>query len=148
MVKSYYTYSGTEAKLKALVAEHGAVVTAVAAAGPFSKYAGGVFSGCTSNKQDHAVTVVGYGTDNGVDYWLIKNSWGSSWGEKGFIRLKRGVGMCGVGRALAVPSCQATGGATSAPLTTAKPCEDKYSNCADLAKTNCKKYGESCAKVS
>merc|ERR1719264_45652 len=146
VVKSYYTYSGDETKLKALVAEHGAVVTAVAAAGAFSKYAGGVFSGCTSNKQDHAVTVVGYGTANGVDYWLIKNSWGSSWGEKGYIRLKRGVGMCGIGKSLAVPSCQKVAGATSAPLTTKKPCVDKYSNCPTLAKTNCKQFGSKCAK--
>merc|ERR1712045_839038 len=85
VVKSYYTYSGTEAKLKALVAEHGAVVTAVNAS-PLSKYAGGIFSGCTSKTQNHAVTVVGYGTANGVDYWLIKNSWGTTWGEKGYIR--------------------------------------------------------------
>merc|ERR1712045_32411 len=146
VVSGYYTYSGTEAKLKALVAEHGAVVTAVAAAGPSSKYAGGVFSGCTSNKQDHAVTVVGYGTSNGVDYWLIKNSWGSTWGEKGYIRLKRGVGMCGIGKALAFPSCQKVAGATSSPLTTKKPCVDKYSNCPTLAKTNCKQYGSKCAK--
>merc|ERR1711933_427242 len=55
-------------------------------------------------------------------------------------------GRCGIGTALAVPSCQKVGGATSAPLTTAKPCVDKYSNCADLAKTNCKQFGESCAK--
>ena len=38
-------------------------------------------------------------------------------------------------------------GPTSAPLTTAKPCVDKFSNCADLAKTNCKAHGEHCAKV-
>ena len=44
--------------------------------------------------------------------------------------------------------CSKVAGATSAPLTTAKPCVDKYSNCASLAQTNCKKYGESCAKVS
>ena len=67
------------------------------------------FSGCTSSQQDHAVTVVGYGTSNGEDYWLIKNSWGTGWGEGGFIRLKRGVGMCGVGEALAVPSCSKAG---------------------------------------
>ena len=167
MASSYYTYSGDEEKLKALVAEHGAVVTSgekhskyfyfifseifsssVAAAGPFSNYGGGVFSGCTTSKQDHAVAVVGYGTTNGEDYWLIKNSWGSDWGEGGFIRLKRGVGMCGVGEVLVVPQCEAVAGPTSAPLTTAKPCVDKYSNCPQLAATNCHSYGEHCAKVS
>ena len=56
--------------------------------------------------------------------------------------------MCGVGKTIALPLCTKVGGPTSAPLTTSKPCVDKYSNCADLAKTNCKTYGESCAKVS
>ena len=148
IVGNYYSYSGDEEKLKALVAEHGAVVTSVAAAGPFSNYGGGIFSGCTSSDTDHAVTVVGYGTSDGEDYWLIKNSWGTDWGEGGFIRLKRGVGMCGVGEALAVPLCEAVDGATSAPLTTsAEPCVDKYTSCPEYAEYNCYSYGEHCAKV-
>ena len=54
---------------------------------------------------DHAVVVVGYGTENGVDYWLIKNSWGTQWGEKGYMRIKRGVGMCGIGGTLVTMKC-------------------------------------------
>lgn len=50
---------------------------------------------------DHAVLVVGYGTDNGTDYWLLKNSWGVTWGEKGYFRIlremnKTGPGICGL----------------------------------------------------
>jgi C1A family cysteine protease len=48
---------------------------------------------------DHAVLSVGYGTDPvGGDYWLLKNSWGSSWGEEGYIRIARveGDGICGI----------------------------------------------------
>ena len=62
--------------------------------------------------------------------------------------MRRGVGMCGVGRKIVIPLCERVGGVTSPPLTTTKPCEDKYSNCPTLALTNCYKYGESCAKVS
>merc|ERR1719320_76481 len=64
-----------EETLKKLVHEHGAVVTAVKAEGPFQEYSGGIFVGCPkSDSTDHAVTVVGYGTERGQDYWLIKNS--------------------------------------------------------------------------
>lgn len=54
------------------------------------KNGGGVFT-CPSPKQpnDHAVVIVGYGTENGKDYWLVKNSWGSLWGESGYAKVDR-----------------------------------------------------------
>ena len=60
----------------------------------FRHYSGGVIKqGCGANL-DHAVTAIGYGTDDGQDYFIIKNSWGKWWGESGFVRIA--PDQCGV----------------------------------------------------
>ena len=50
-----------------------------------------------AKKTDHAILVVGYGTENGVDFWLIKNSWGTTWGNAGQMKIRRGRNECGIG---------------------------------------------------
>ena len=153
---SYITHEGDEELLKKMVYEHGAVVGTVVARGPFSRYSRGIFAGCNPyrTRLDHAITVVGYGSEGGVDYWLIKNSWGTSWGENGYMRLKRGVNMCYIGREFTLVTCGLRDGATVAPSTapTQAPCKDESKDCPLLARMNfcfifrneCKKSCQKC----
>ena len=76
------------------------------------QYKKGVFTKCSKGgKIGHSVAVVGYGKEKGKDYWLIKNSWGTRWGEEGYIRIQRGVGACDIGKSMALVKCELTGGA-------------------------------------
>jgi hypothetical protein len=70
----------------------------------FQFYSGGVMDGICGKKLDHGVLLVGYGTDGGKDYWKIKNSWGASWGESGYIRVIRGKDQCGLADAASYPT--------------------------------------------
>ena len=68
----------------------------------FQLYKSGVFTGSCGTKLDHGVLVVGYGSESGTDYYLVKNSWGTVWGDEGYIKLGRGeeynngAGQCGM----------------------------------------------------
>ncbi|CAH2060960.1 unnamed protein product [Thlaspi arvense] len=67
----------------------------------FRHYSGGIFDGECGTDLHHAVTIVGYGvSEEGTKYWVVKNSWGQTWGEGGYMRIKRDVGapegMCGL----------------------------------------------------
>jgi len=83
------------------VVEHGPVAVSVSA-GPWGSYSKGIFDGCSRDAIiDHAVTLTGFGEDKdlGRMFWLIQNSWGPWWGEKGYIRLLRTDGegeFCGI----------------------------------------------------
>jgi len=89
-----------EPLLRAVV-EHGPVAVSLAAGGWFG-YDKGIYDGCLKDAViDHAVTLTGFGEDEEVGqlFWLIQNSWGPSWGEKGYIRLLRTDGeneFCGI----------------------------------------------------
>jgi len=70
-------------------------------------YKSGVFTGACGTNLDHGVLAVGYGTDANQDYWIVKNSWGASWGEAGYIRFAKGAaqagGQCGIANAASYP---------------------------------------------
>ncbi len=87
-----------EDEIKEFLYETGPLAIALNAT-PLQLYMGGIFDVpswlCGSSGINHAVTLVGYGTDS-KDYWIVKNSWGKSWGESGYFRIARGKGTCGV----------------------------------------------------
>merc|ERR1711916_149069 len=62
----------------------------------FQHYTSGVITDSCGTNTDHGVLLVGYGTEDGVDYWKVKNSWGASWGDNGFVRMTRGKNICGI----------------------------------------------------
>merc|ERR1712126_78726 len=99
---------GSEFALKRALAKFGPVSIAVDVERSFQMYESGVYHGddCGPRHLNHAILAVGYGTDEetGKDYWIVRNSWGTSWGEEGYIRVERNAGnMCGVASECYVP---------------------------------------------
>jgi len=67
------------------------------AANDFQTYDSGILE-CMYSQLNHGVLLVGYGTESGQDYWIVKNSWGENWGETGFVRVVNTAGSnCGIG---------------------------------------------------
>lgn len=98
---------GAEDELKHAVALVRPVSVAFEVVDGFRFYKSGVYTSttCGSTPMDvnHAVVAVGYGVENGVPYWLIKNSWGKEWGDNGYFKMELGKNMCGVATCASYP---------------------------------------------
>jgi C1A family cysteine protease len=96
--------------LKAAVAQQPVAVAIEADTRYFQSYASGVLtSSSCGTTLDHGVLVVGYGSENGQDYWNIKNSWGTTWGDQGYVKIARSSstndpGICGIAMDPSFPS--------------------------------------------
>ena len=88
-----------ENEIKEFLYTNGPLAIAINA-DPFQYYTGGIIDedewSCDPEGLNHGVVLVGYGNESGVDYWIIRNSWGDYWGEDGYVRVARGKGTCGV----------------------------------------------------
>merc|ERR550537_1857362 len=96
--KSTYAINGV-ANMQKEIMTNGPVQVAFKVYKSFMSYKSGVYSKHFWElipEGGHAVKIVGWGTDNGVDYWIVANSWNTSWGEDGFFKIKRGSNQCGI----------------------------------------------------
>ena len=99
--KYFNTTEGDEDALVLALVEHGPVAVSIDVMPSLVFYSSGVYyePNCSSKSEDlnHSVLAVGYGSENGQDYWLIKNSWSTLWGDKGYVKMARNRNNnCGV----------------------------------------------------
>ena len=77
--------------------EYGSVTAAFTVYQDFLSYKSGVYVHKTGSALGgHAIKIIGYGVENGVEYWLCNNSWNDTWGDNGFFKIKKGVDECGI----------------------------------------------------
>ena len=90
-VDEYGTVKGEEAMMQEIY-QRGPIACGIAVPDALESYTGGIFNDTTGNMDIvHDVSIVGYGEENGVKFWTVRNSWGSHFGESGFVRVIRGI---------------------------------------------------------
>lgn len=105
---SYNITANDEVSVKEAIASVGPVSVAFQVVDGFRNYREGIYRSdvCKGGPEDvnHAVLAVGYGLEGDIQYWIVKNSWGSSWGDKGFFKIERGANMCGIAQCNSFPN--------------------------------------------
>jgi len=99
--------SNDPSAMKSALAGRPLSVGVAADSSAFGNYKSGIFnSSSCGTSLDHATVVVGWGSSGGTDYWIMRNSWGTSWGEKGYMRLAivSGAGICGIQKDASYPT--------------------------------------------
>lgn len=96
-IKNYFDVPEKDDKQLGLAVEKSVVSVGIDASGLFD-YKSGIFDGACSAMLNHAVNIVGFGSEGKVNYWIVRNSWGPGWGEDGYFRILRedGNGKCGI----------------------------------------------------
>ena len=97
-VLGFTQYASDEVQMYMALKSHGPVSVVVDVTTNWQSYTSGILTNCSSTKPNHAVLLVGHGfTSNGTvqqEYWVIRNSWGDSWGDKGYMRIAYGENTC------------------------------------------------------
>lgn len=139
---SSYSVEGVS-QIQTELMTHGPLYVAFTVYEDFPTYRSGVYKHTSgSNLGGHAVELIGWGTESGEDYWLIKNSWNEEWGDNGFFKIARGVNECGI-------EDDANGGIVGSPAPTPAPhsgtCDsDAIASQADCESTLDVNSGDAC----
>jgi cathepsin H len=104
---AYNITQGDEVELADRLYNAGPIAVSFQVIAGFKSYTTGVYtaSNCGTTTQDvnHAVLATGYGSENGVKFWNIKNSWGANWGNAGYFKMERGTNMCAIAQCNSYP---------------------------------------------